>query len=132
MATRIMPLLALACLTLVGCGGAPTAEVTGVVTWNGKPLSQGYVTFYPVGGTDAVQGGEIANGEYRIKNLSPGKKKALITLKPDVQVRKEGSESRLIFTTPLNRVNEKTPGNNRVVDVQRGEQKIDLTLTSRT
>ncbi len=42
-----------------GCGSSestnlsPTVPVTGKVTWNGKPLAQGTVTFEPDGGREA-------------------------------------------------------------------------------
>jgi hypothetical protein len=52
---RINPAAVLAALALVtasaiGCGGGQEAQVTGVVTLDGQPLTRGSVTFVPVEG----------------------------------------------------------------------------------
>ncbi len=50
----------LVCLT--GCGeeAPPTGEVTGMVTYQGKPLSEGTITFIPQGGRPGY--GKIVDG----------------------------------------------------------------------
>ena len=53
-------------LAVAGCGDKvpyPHATVTGVVTIDGQPVPQGYVTFSPMsGGQGPVTGGKIRQG----------------------------------------------------------------------
>lgn len=53
----------------VGCGpsGPPRAEVSGVVTLNGQPVSEGSINFFPTeGNTGPEAGGAIRDGKYHI------------------------------------------------------------------
>lgn len=53
-------------LWLVGCGGDGIERValTGKVTFEGKPVEDGFITFYPTG--QGIQSGaRILNGEYQ-------------------------------------------------------------------
>ena len=51
-----------------GCGGGSAPEkviISGVVTYDGKPVANGEVRFYPIEGTKgAVSGGPIRDGAY--------------------------------------------------------------------
>lgn len=70
------------CLSLLllamGCGGSsgpPRVAVSGTITFDGQPLSQGTITFVPAGEGTAASG-EIENGQFSIpddKGPSPGK-----------------------------------------------------------
>jgi hypothetical protein len=66
-------------LLLAGCGpaGPKTYEVSGTVTWNGEPVADGYINFYPLDGTIVPDGGKIKNGQYRFR-ARPGKKRVQI------------------------------------------------------
>jgi hypothetical protein len=67
-------LLALGVVSLAGCGGEKSAEVTGTVTLKNQPLASGIVTFFPENGTPVaafVEGGSyklpaLVQGNYRI------------------------------------------------------------------
>ena len=50
--TSPVGMLAVLVLTLVlgGCGGQPKAHVRGKVTLDGKPLADGTIQFFPIGG----------------------------------------------------------------------------------
>jgi hypothetical protein len=50
--------------TLVGCGEANTALVSGTVTVDGKPIRQGAITFTPVDGEGWTAGSPIKDGAY--------------------------------------------------------------------
>lgn len=51
----------------LGCGQSSEATVQGMVTFEGKPLSSGMVTFHPAGGVGAQSFSPIqANGNYDI------------------------------------------------------------------
>ena len=51
--------LAFLCLVVLGCGGGSGSTVTGDVTFNGKPLEKGYVTFTPADSKSAPVGAEV-------------------------------------------------------------------------
>ena len=66
---------------LSGCGGDPSkpklGRVSGTVTYNGKPVTRGVVSFVPIGGPGATTGqsaaGEInSGGSYTLTTFDPG------------------------------------------------------------
>src|SRR5439155_21162474 len=58
---------------LSGCG-PPTAAVSGEVTYDGKPVGDGYITLTPSDGKGKDAGGPISGGRYRVTGLPPGPK----------------------------------------------------------
>jgi hypothetical protein len=58
--------VALATLTLVGCGGRYDSTVTGVVSVDGKPLNVGLVTFDPQESGSSAYGNIGADGTYTL------------------------------------------------------------------
>ncbi|MCA1685427.1 MAG: hypothetical protein LC745_05475 [Planctomycetia bacterium] len=78
--TRFHTLLGVSVL-LAGCGGDPNkpalGRVSGTVTYQGKPLTTGVVTFVPSSGPGAATGqaasGEInGSGGYSLSTFEPG------------------------------------------------------------
>lgn len=70
---RFMTIACALSLSLAGCGSADTgpdrAIVTGKVTFEGKPVSQGQIWFLPAAGREAPQAGAtITDGSYRVEN----------------------------------------------------------------
>lgn len=61
-----------------GCGPAapPTAEVTGTVTYNGNPVANASVTFYPASGRPAT-GATDASGKFTLA-ATPGAQKVAV------------------------------------------------------
>jgi hypothetical protein len=62
---KVVVLLAIVCCCCVGCarskpGQLPTAQVTGQVTYRGKPLDHGVIQFLPM--QAAGEGVRVANG----------------------------------------------------------------------
>lgn len=83
--------LSVAVLCFVGCSG-PEPSVTGVVSLDGKPLPDAYVSFFPEGATEGLggHGRTDAAGKYVItpsrgKRLDPGPYKVTVRrpLNPD-------------------------------------------------
>ena len=56
-------------MLIAGCDGDPSrGSVTGLVTIDGRPVSEGRITFYPTAGTSGpVAGSSIEEGKYRIE-----------------------------------------------------------------
>ena len=64
-------------LPVTGCGrgeGPHPVPVSGTVTWNGKPLSSGTITFLPTGATAGrmASGGIDERGQYELSSIEPG------------------------------------------------------------
>src|SRR4051812_18552277 len=71
-------LLALGLTAGCGCaGGAGGGEVSGTVTYDGKPVEQGAIAFYPANGPAA--GGAITNGQYTVAKVAVGTAKVRIS-----------------------------------------------------
>jgi hypothetical protein len=62
----------MACLVGCGRGGGLTA-VSGTVTYDGKALEKGLISFVPADGNGPTAAAPIANGKYAVK-IAPGKK----------------------------------------------------------
>lgn len=78
-------LLVLAC----GCGTKLTS-VEGNITWDGKPVESGAISFAPADGAGPAIGGEVKDGKYQLvgeRGATPGKKTVTITA-----VRKTGKK----------------------------------------
>jgi hypothetical protein len=77
-------LLCLALLACFGCGG--TATVSGNVTYGGKPVERGRISFLPLddkGELDAkspVIGTDIAQGKYKVTEVPRGKKQVAFSV----------------------------------------------------
>lgn len=84
MMMRVRPLLAATTIVLPlilctgGCGGSSKVEVSGKVTFQGKPVEMGEISFVPAGGEGPPDGAVIENGEYHTE-AAPGKKIVRIT-----------------------------------------------------
>jgi hypothetical protein len=131
--------LAAAAGLLSGCGSA-TATVSGEVSYDGKPVGQGYITFTPADGKGKDAGGPIAGGRYRVTGLPPGPKVVKVMAVKQVnfasssaemmrraaQARKAGSHDGLV--DPADTIPDNAEGNNARVEVRPGEQTLDFAL----
>jgi len=64
-------------LCLLGCNPNAPVEVTGKVSFNGKPVNSGTIMFEPEDKKGPTQGQAIVNGEYRLAGpncVDPGNK----------------------------------------------------------
>jgi hypothetical protein len=124
---------------VAGCS-APNATVSGDVSYDGKPVKNGYVTFMPSNGQGAVAGGPISDGKYTVKNVPPGPKivkveaadKAGPSIQTTEELEKFSRENKgkvgpdgIISTES---VPQDAVGNNQTMDVMAGPQTIDLHL----
>src|SRR4051812_28331476 len=74
---RIGAAIAVVALTL-GCGGEPdTGDVSGTVTYDGKAVDDGAITFYPAAGPTA--GGTIKDGKYTATKVPVGTSKVVVS-----------------------------------------------------
>ena len=105
---------------LVGCGVAtkePDASVSGAVTFNGQPVTNGTVNFSPEDGNGASAEAAIADGKYAVAKIFSGKKKVTV----------QGFKGQAGSTgEPLFGSN--APGATKTVEVKAGAQTIDLAV----
>jgi hypothetical protein len=65
---------------LLGCaGGSDTGEVSGTVTYDGKPVEDGAISFFPSDGKGPTAGGTIKNGKYTATKVPVGTAKVSIS-----------------------------------------------------
>jgi hypothetical protein len=131
--------VAIALLPLAaGCGRSTT--VTGNVSYEGKPVSHGAITFLPADGRGATFGGPITDGQYRVEGLTPGEKivqivgvkKIRFALSGEEMARAANEAAKRADTSGIvDRADQIPPnadGNNAKHDLQPGKQTLDLTL----
>ncbi len=76
---RTIGLLAIILAASCGCGDGPTTfEVSGTVTFDGKPVERGEISFVSVEPSGAPDGGVIADGKFSFR-ATVGKKLVRIT-----------------------------------------------------
>src|SRR5262245_39366505 len=64
-------LTAVALAIIVGCQGATTSEVSGTVSYDGKPVERGTITFWSEDG-NSTGGGVIQDGRYVARSVPIG------------------------------------------------------------
>jgi hypothetical protein len=65
---------------VAGCNNRPSSgAVSGSVSYDGKPLDNGSITFYPVDGSSPTAGGFIKNGKYTVLKVPAGMSKVTIS-----------------------------------------------------
>ena len=107
-------------LVSAACGDGrknPDASVSGAVTFNGQPVTNGSVNFSPENGKGDSAEAAIADGKYEIKRIFSGKKKVTVQgFKGQA-----GSTGEPLFGS-------KAPGATRAVEGKAGDQTIDLAV----
>jgi hypothetical protein len=79
-------------LFVVGCEADPTALVKGTAQFDGQPIEDGSISFFPVDGKSQTAGGNIKNGAYSVK-VPQGVMKVAITWQ------KETGEKKKLYDT---------------------------------
>jgi hypothetical protein len=125
--TLLLPFVLLLC---VGCNSTPeTTSISGKVSLGGRPLQEGYITFYPEKGTETTIGAKVVEGHYQIDAITPGKWRVLISGTPEVKtVQHKNGVTTLKLESSPNMVSPKAKGNLQVIEVHSGVQALDFTL----
>jgi hypothetical protein len=121
----LLPFSFFLCAAL-GCGR--TGTVTGTVTFDGRPLARGWITFYPEDKKGVARAGAVVDGVYQVEDLLPGKKKVHVTdaFEP-VKVCKGGRDQ--VRAVPRkDALPAVLAGNDLIVEVGRGKQRLDVEL----
>lgn len=95
MLQKVCCCISLAVLSLCAGCGDKLAKVTGTVTFNGEPVSRGFISLEPVDGKGTVSGASVENGKFEMEDVVPGEKIARISAAYSKEIRKnpeDGSE----------------------------------------
>lgn len=133
-ATRVTAFVLLILGLLAGCGGGQaTGDVSGTVSFDGKPVEMGSITFLPADGNGPSAGGSITDGKYAVAKVPVGAAKvkisgALVTGKKKMY---DDASSPVVTTStellPAKYSDEKAT--ELKFDVQKGPQTKDFALT---
>jgi hypothetical protein len=117
---------------MVGCGKKPN-YITGSVSYEGAPVQNGYISFIPVDGQGASTGGQIVRGKYKVEDVPPGSKRveiragAELAAMPDIDAKAPAGKA-AAPKAEEEAIPADADGNNVVVEIGRGNQKLDFPL----
>jgi hypothetical protein len=122
---RLAPLIlfAAAALVIAGCRDNTVSQVSGSVTFDGNPIEDGTISFYPKDGKTQPAGGNIKSGAYSVQvpvghmevRISMGKvigKKKLYDKKDSREYELKGEALPEKYNTKSELRLDVTPGNN--------------------
>lgn len=122
-------LTALCLFLLIGCGDGG-ATVSGSVTYDGKPVEHGVVSFLPVGAAGRSEGAPIRNGQYQISGVAPGQHRVVIN--GSREIGKSYSSEEALRMKATYKVEGNVPddaiGNGETVEIAPGFQTRDFEL----
>ena len=129
--------LAVALLAAAGCGDGPKTKVSGTVSYNGKPVADGYIVFRSADGKGGEAGGPVLDGKYSLSAVPVGKKTVVVSAGAPpaagrVMSSEEASKARIDpkAKPAAEVIDPAAKGNGVTVDVQGAEQTLDFALKS--
>jgi hypothetical protein len=131
------------CLALGGGCGGSSVRVSGQVTYDGRPVEKGIITFLPADGKGSPVAGPIVGGRYQIEGLSPGPKlihidaeRAPVTFPRSRADRAHAATANAAANEaaggPLGPSRDAAVGNDASVDITPGTQEHDFHLRNRS
>jgi hypothetical protein len=132
-------LIALLLVVTAGCARR-SARVSGEVSYEGKPVGDGMISFLPADGKGPSSGGPITDGTYTVENLTPGPKivkieavKAVPFARSSEEMARMAKENKARgdgsgLIDPADIIPANAEGNNTRVDIKTGKQTMDFHL----
>jgi len=119
---------------LAGCnGGFAVGEVSGTVSFDGKPVEIGSISFISADGSKPSAGGAITDGKYAVSNVPAGPTKVRISgVRVTGQKKMYDAPDSPVVTTSAEMLPPKYSDDKRTelrYDVQSGAQTKDFDLT---
>ena len=113
-------------LLLVGCGSQ--AGVSGTVTYDGKEVEDGFISFLPEGDGPSA-GTPVKNGRYETKGLVPGRYRVTVTWGRKLEFPTEsGVPVKDPNPGPVDIIPADAVGNNQTKEIAPGNQTLDFEL----
>ena len=133
MRNALIVLVCLATAVLTGC--QKKTSVSGTVTYNAKPIENGFISFNPKNNGTSIAS-EIKDGKYSIAEAVPGSYTAIIVGTKKLNHYSTSAEAYAYAAKNGGHVAEAAdyiapdaPGNNKQVDVASGAQTLDFAVT---
>ena len=137
--SRQMKQLAMAIVLLAVAGCGSVCGVSGSVTYDGQPVDDGMITFYPADGQGPTSAAPIRAGRYSIDSLIPGPKLVEVTAVKQVPFARSSEEmaaraaakakgNATGIIDPADTIAADAPGNNTTVDVKSGLQELNFAI----
>jgi len=112
--------------------------VSGEVTFNGKPLEKGEITFSPTGNKGGTAGGEVALGKYMVEGIVPGQYQVSVMAVPELKIvgPNDPEAKRTLSDAEIRAMIDPLPpdtkGKEQTHEVKGGKQKLDFKLESKS
>ena len=128
-------------LAAVVAGCERNGTVSGEVTYDGRPVEKGWITFLPADGKGPPAGGPIARGKYKVENVLPGAKVVKVEAVKSVPFARSSAEMEQMAAANRNRgdgsglidpadaIPPDAVGNNCTIEVGKGSQMRNFELT---
>jgi hypothetical protein len=133
MRNALIVLVCLASAVLTGC--QKKTSVTGAVTYNAKPIENGYISFSPKSSGITIAS-EVKDGKYSISEVVPGSYTAIIVGTKKLNHYSSSAEAYANAAKSGGHVAEAADyiapdasGNNKQVDINPGAQTLDFAVT---
>jgi hypothetical protein len=131
--------LALGLFTIAsGCFSGSAGTVSGTVTYNGKPLEKGLITFSPTGNKGGTAGGDVIGGKFRVEQIVPAPYQVSVAAVPELKIVMPGDPetkrklSDAEIQAMIDPLPPDTTGREQAIEVKNGPQLLDFKLESKT
>ena len=118
-------------LALTGC--EKKTSISGTITYNSKPVENGYISFSPKKSGQTLAG-PITDGKYSIPEATPGKFTAVIVGRKKINHYSTSAEAyanaskNAHVSEAADYIAQEAAGNNKEVDVSAGAQTLDFAI----
>lgn len=109
---------------LVGCGGPSKSTVKGKITYEGKPVDGGQISFSPTGGEEAAPTTTDVNSDGTYELEAVVGKNSIEYLAPQPEITPEVTEANPAKPSPFDGLVPKS----KEAEVKSGEQEINIEL----
>jgi hypothetical protein len=112
--------------------------VTGSVTFNGKPIEKGLITFSPTGSKGGTAGGDVAAGKFRVEGIVPAAYQVSVAAVPELKIvgPNDPEAKRTLSDAEIRAMIDPLPadttGKEQAVEVKGGRQVLDFKLESKS
>jgi hypothetical protein len=119
-------------LAFAGC--EKKTSIDGTVTYNSKPVENGYISFSPKNSGSTIAG-QITDGKYSIPEAKPGTYTAVIVGRKKINHYSSSAEAyanaskNAHVSEAADYIAQEASGNNKDVDVSAGAQSLDFVIT---
>jgi len=125
-------------ISLCGCFSGSSGTVSGSVTYNGKPLEKGLITFSPTGSKGGTAGGDVVGGKFRVEKIVPAPYQVSVAAVPELKIVMPGDPetkrklSDAEIQAMIDPLPPDTTGKEQTIEVRSGSQVLDFKLESKT